>query len=139
MNHWRVPPDEIDYIWPSVKDLIEAALDRSGLFGINDAYCHVVNGTWQLWVVHEKRNDQWSGAQIECVVLTEIIDYPKDKVLRVTMATGSDRTKWVDRIEVIEGWAKSLGCERIQVLGRPGWERVLKDYRKTHVMLEKQL
>ncbi len=133
MNHWRVPPDEIDYIWPSVNGLIETALDRSGLFGINDAYCHVANGTWQLWVVHSERGN------IECVVLTEIIEFPKEKVLRVTMATGSDRTKWVDRIEVIEGWAKSLDCNRVQISGRPGWERVMTDYQKTHVLLEKEI
>lgn len=132
MNHWRVPPEQLDYIWPSVSGLIEAALVRAGLFNIEDAHSYIADGTWQLWVAYE-------GQDVTCAALTEIFEFPKEKVLRVTMATGLGRDGWVGRVEMMEGWARSLGCGRVQVLGRPGWEKVLKDYRKTHVMLEKKL
>jgi hypothetical protein len=40
---------------------------------------------------------------------------------------------------VIEAWARSIGCDTMLIMGRPGWQRALEGYRRTAVVLEKKL
>ena len=42
-------------------------------------------------------------------------------------------------IKNIETWAKLPNCAAMVMRGRPGWERVLKDYEKTKIILQKKL
>lgn len=81
----------------------------------------------QLWVVKGK-----------AAVLTTVRP-DKLKTCVVTHAAGRDMRGWVHLWEYLENWAREIGCERIEAVARPGWERVLKDMRKTHVILEKRL
>lgn len=39
----------------------------------------------------------------------------------------------------IEAWARNLGCFALEIHGRRGWERMLKGFTKTAVILEKPL
>jgi hypothetical protein len=41
--------------------------------------------------------------------------------------------------EHIESWARTMGCYAIEIVGREGWQRVLPDYKRTAVVLEKPL
>jgi hypothetical protein len=55
--------------------------------------------------------------------------------------TGRQRLKWQHLISEIEDFAKENGCKMMELIARPGWQRVLKifDYKRTHVVLEKQI
>lgn len=39
----------------------------------------------------------------------------------------------------INAWAKSIGCESSQIQSRPGWGRVMKDYKLYQTCLRKAL
>lgn len=93
---------------------IEAALERSGgthLF--EDIVEAVAEGRMQLW-----------PAPDACAV-TEIIVFPRKKVLHVFLAGGKMETI-VDMNDSAVEWAKSLGCEGMSIAGRKGWVKVLK-------------
>ena len=126
---WRVPPEQLDDTWPLVKDDIEAA--SGSRFAPSDIKKFLHSGDMQLWVVGKDN--------IEAVVLTEVHQFPRMKTVRLIMTVGRDRTRWVHHLREIEDWARQQGCAVIEALARPGWEKVLRDYRKTHVMLEKEL
>jgi hypothetical protein len=54
---------------------------------------------------------------------------------------GKDRQDWQHYISIIEQFAKNNKCDKMELIARPGWERVLKqfNYTKSHVVLDKYL
>ena len=89
----------------------------------------------QLWVACDEK-----GAHIEGVCVTEIVRYSSGrKAASVVICTGRERENWVSHIEAIEAWAKEAGCDMIEMWARPGWEKDLPSYKRTHVLLEKRL
>ncbi len=88
------------------KPHIEAALNYSGgTHDIIDIYQGLHNGTMQLW-----------PAEKSCLV-TEIIKYPKKKVLNVFLG-GGDLTEILSMHEDVISWAKQQGCTALNMTGR---------------------
>ena len=93
---------------------IQAALDRSGgTHFFEDIVQAVMEGKMQFW-----------PAPDACAI-TEIIVFPRKKVLHVFLAGGKLETI-VDMNESAVAWAKSLGCDGMSIAGRKGWIKVLK-------------
>lgn len=97
------------------RDWVEAALSYSG--DTHD-FVHIFDG------VVEGRFQFWSND--ECCVVTEIVDYPKKRVLHIFLAGGK-----LEAIRALEEkavkWAKQLGCSAFTLTGRKGWEKALKN------------
>jgi len=95
---------------------VEAALEYSGgTHNFDDVAEMVGDHRLQLWPASNS------------VVLTEIIVYPRLKNLHYFLAGGN-----LDELKKmrphIEAWGKSVGCTRVTLAGRKGWERTfLKD------------
>jgi hypothetical protein len=95
---------------------VEAALEYSGgTHGIEDIAEGLKTGRFQLWPGDNS------------VIVTEIIVYPRLKNLHFFLAGGD-----LDELRVmqplVESWGKSMGCTRVSLAGRKGWERTfLKD------------
>ncbi len=64
----------------------------------------------------------WPGPA--SVVITEVVAFPRKKVLNIFLAGGVMREIW-ELMPIIEAWAKAQGCVSAQVIGRKGWGRVL--------------
>jgi hypothetical protein len=39
----------------------------------------------------------------------------------------------------IEEWAKKEGCSKVTLQGRPGWAKLLQNYRRSQVVMELKL
>lgn len=73
----------------------------------------VVGGEAQLWV----------GARAAMVTLLE--EEPRERRLLIWLA-GGDLGELVNVLRpAAERWARGLGCRRVLIVGRPGWERAL--------------
>ena len=81
----------------------------------------------------------WDGKSIEAAATTHLVKVNNHKLLILTACAGHHRERWLPLFERIESYAKSEGCKSIRIYGRKGWERVLKNYRVEHVILERQL
>jgi hypothetical protein len=88
---------------------------------------------WMLWDKEEK-NTQYYG-----VVVTEILQRPLKKCLNIRIMTGHHRDKWQHLIKNIEKFAWDNKCDSMELIARPGWQKVLSryGYNRTHVLLEK--
>ena len=55
--------------------------------------------------------------------------------------TGKQRNKWQHLVKVIEDFAKENKCQMLELIARPGWQKVMNNfgYKRTHVVLEKQI
>ena len=92
---------------------IEAALEYTGgTHDIIDIYEGLYKGTMQLW-----------PAKDSCLV-TEIIKYPKKKVLNIFLG-GGDLTEILSMHDDVISWAKQQGCTALNMTGRFGWKKPL--------------
>ena len=113
--------------WAAAKPLLEEALEHQDTHSIIDVYRALEEGDAQLWC-----------ADKSCIV-TEILEHPHKRVARIWLAAGN-RFELVSRmLPDIENWARDLGCDSVEVVGRKGWKRVLPDYTQPHTILEKSL
>ena len=130
-------PEEIDKIWPLVKDKVQAAFDRNHNFRDHtDVKKNCKNGVEQLWVIADKKDN------VHGVCITQIMQQPNYNVGLVRIATGHDLPLWVDKINEFENWASNkFGCKKIEIYGRPGWKKMLTPlgYEFSHVQMDKFL
>ena len=86
----------------------------------------------QLWI-------SWVD-KVESAVLTQIIDYPQFKVCRWFLAGGKNADAWLDDLtRQVETWAIANNVKRIELVGRKGWIKKLKDYEAKHIVMIKEL
>ena len=86
------------------------------------------------------RNDQaqfWPAEN--SAMVTEIVGYPNGSHCRIWLAGGNyEEVRALERDRVIP-WAQQKGCRRIEMVGRKGWARRLKDYREVATVLVKEI
>jgi len=118
-------------MWPHVRDLIRAAVERTGLSSFADIEADVLTGNQLVWIA-------WDGKEILAAATTQLTK-PLSKVCTLTACSGYDREQWLPLFAQIEQYAANEGCTKMRIYGRKGWERVLDGYRVEHVILEKGL
>ncbi|KVU10659.1 hypothetical protein WK62_05185 [Burkholderia ubonensis] len=130
---YGIPAASIPEVWGEVCPWIAAACRTSrGKFDENDILRGLLDRDDQLWI--------WKTPTAFAVGVTRLVHYPKQMVCTVRIVTGRNRREWEQQcVEQIEAWAKAQGCHAMELQARPGWEKVLAGYDKTHVYLEKQL
>lgn len=127
-----VDPKDVHKIWwPQARLLIKAAIEQTDLSDFADIERDVLSGDQLLWLAISNH--------IEAAATTHLIKTRGKPVLVITACSGTQRERWVSLRHRIENYAKAEGCSRVRIFGRRGWERVLKDYRVEHVILEKAL
>lgn len=109
---------------------IEAALEYSqGTHTADDVLEQISTGELQLWPGQNS------------VVVTQIITFPRKKVLHIFLAGGNQKElKEMDPYVV--QWAKDQGCTALTFTGRLGWSRSeMRDigFKQTHVMMSKEI
>ena len=92
---------------------IEAALEYSGdTHSFDDVAEALASGKMQLW-----------PAPKGCIV-TEIVVYPRKKVLNVFLGAG-ELDQLMDMHKDVIAWSKAQGCEAVTITGRYGWKKPL--------------
>jgi hypothetical protein len=95
---------------------------------------HSIEDVYQACAVGEA---QLHPLEKSCII-TEVVDYPSLTVCRIWLA-GGDLDELVEAEKSIAVWAKAQGCDAMEINGRKGWQRQLKDYTATSVVLTKDL
>ena len=141
MNLVRIPTSYTDKVWNLVKKDIAEALSFSGNQTDADfVYESIKSEKMQLWVLWNKEQptptEKYYG-----VVVTEIIQRKLKKSCHIFIMTGRNRQKWTPLIKVLEDFAVEQKCDQMELFARPGWQKVLQNfkYKRTHIVLEKQL
>jgi hypothetical protein len=131
-----VSPEQVETLWPFVGDRAESAVKRASLMDETFVKNHLLSAAWQLWLVCVPGEIP----DIRALAITTMDELPRGRVCTLMVCTGEDMGLWLHHLAEIETWARDVWrCRRITAWARPGWERVLKDYRKTHVILDKEL
>lgn len=114
----------------SVAHLLQPAVERGygDLMVLEDFKERVMMGDMQLWI-----GEGYAG-------VTEVVDYPRSRVVLVHLVGGELESLLRDHGELVK-FAKLVEAAGIEINGRKGWTRVLKDrgYQEAAVRLFKEV
>jgi len=132
MNVACVDPAEVHRIWPLASDLIRRAMTRMKLSEFALVERDVLAGKALLWLGVADRN-----VVAAAVTQLELVD--GEKYCTIVAYGGEGFDDWGDAIERLETFGKAEGCKAMRIYGREGWARVLPQYRRHAVILQKEL
>ena len=127
-----IAPASLGTVWADALPWVETAMDRGGRFEPEDIRSRVENSQMQLWIARD-------AGGVSAVCVTEILEYPRCRVFSIVILTGRERENWIDQMDALKAQGRQWGCNRIEAWARPGWKRVLTDWRHTHSLLEADL
>jgi len=137
----HIPITKVDEVWSLVKDNIQEALTYSGnQTDVDFVYQTVKAKNFQLWIIWDVSKktvqEQYNG-----VVVTEIIQRKLKRSCHIYIMTGKNRQQWQHLIKKIEAFAENHECDNMELIARPGWQKILQNYKykRTHIVLEKTL
>lgn len=111
--------------WARCSKYIEDALEYAGgSHTIQDVMLAVSEGKAQFFPLDKS------------AIVTEIVDYPQKAMCRIWLA-GGDLDELVEAEVALSAWAKTQGCDGMEIIGRRGWSRKLESYRESAVVLMK--
>ena len=115
-----IRPEQIDAVWSAAAPLIRLAQKRIARnIGMADIYEDLTHGNMCLWLVRQEDT-------LKAVILTEIAQHPRRRVLRILMIGGSGMSGWLQQgIDAMAKAAKLAGCSAIEADGRLGWSRIV--------------
>src|SRR6185437_4376503 len=88
----------------------------------------VAAGLQVLWLAH-------NATSIEAAAVTQLTEEAGRKVCTIVACGGDGRERWLSLIAGLEHYAKAEGCTATRIIGRRGWERVLRAYRVKSVTM----
>ena len=112
---------EIEAWWPLVEEYLNAAMKYSlGEYNIADIKKSCISKNMQLWV---KLGKETKGAFV-----TKIAKYPQKNLLIVILLGGDEFQEWRDEADaLLNAFGKQNNCEYVELFGRKGWGKMLKD------------
>ena len=118
---------QVPEVWGEVGKHVRAALEHgNGEYLEIDIFDALVGQKMQLW------------RDGDTIAVTTIIRYPRKTTCLIVLSGGSIEN--VRRsLPLLEQWAKAQGCHAMDVAGRKGWLRELKNNSQNQVRLWKEL
>lgn len=117
-----VPVEYIHEVWPKIRGYIANATKYTfGRYEPEDVLDLLFFQDHQLWVALD-------GEDVIGCIITNVIQYPRKRVLSCPFVTGEDFKRWkYPMLRLLGKWATDNGCEALESSARIGWERVFKD------------
>ena len=92
----------------------------------------LANGDAQLWIV-------WNGETINAALTTELHRINGKMRCFISALGGQGHERWLHLISGVEAFARAERCDSVVFMGRPGWQRLLKNYRTRGIIMELEL
>ena len=131
MNITCVSPDKVADYWPRFSGLIKPALEDT-LTDFSCVACDVLAGRNLLWFA-------WVGSEVYAAAVTSLAVANGKKFMTIVACGGREMESWKPLIATLEKHARDEGCQSVAIFGRPGWERIYPQFKRTGVILEKEL
>ncbi len=94
------------------RPFLEEALALAGTHDISDVVQGIADGIFHFWPGEK------------CAAVTQIYQYPRARYLHIFIA-GGDLQELLGMVPLFKSWARHLGCTKLTLCGRPGWEKAL--------------
>lgn len=127
----RLMPEEWGVQWPNISESLDLIPQYWADYWTKEYinYC-VVEGAWQAWGFGTE------PLQLNAIVLTHVVDFPANRFLQIPLAFGNHLEECLPLIEAtLERFAIEAECDICEIVGRFGWERKLKRFKRRGVVL----
>lgn len=123
-----IPTENLEDLWSLAKPYLKQAIKRSeGRYSLQEIKYGCQLGEYVLWVV---RNGK-------AAVVLEVSDYTHGKQCEIIMIGGEYMDTWIAELEEIESWCSRIGCNRMILTGRMGWQKILPEYKVKAITMVK--
>lgn len=116
-------PHQFDHYWASIEGMMDRVPHTWQDITKSEVIARVHGDSLQVWGVNDDE-------AIVMVLFTQIAVYSTGRVLQVIWGAGQGSIFEIagDAVDASFEWfAKTRECHRIDVIGRGGWEKVLRD------------
>jgi hypothetical protein len=116
----QIPSAMARDVWGQALPLLATSIDMAaGRYLPEDVLQFCEAGNLQLWLIAIDN-------KIVAAAVTEIVIYPRKKVVRVAFAGGSMAKQWAHALdEKLEAFGRHWGCTATEAAARRGWNRLL--------------
>lgn len=132
----RLVGDGLVHHWPAIAGEMEKVAEVWNTWWTVEALQDAAfSGRMQVWTAGD-------ATAFHIVVFTQILYYPANTVLQLVLALGNSLDEAMPVLNAtLEKFAAMNGCGVAEIIGRPGWERKLREvgFRKKAVVLTKRL
>lgn len=128
-----VPPSDVAALWAGVAEMIDAGFMANDVPVPSDLKEQLAAGTRLLWLALDDKHD------IVAAMMTQLFQMRSGLACKMMECGGERLHEWKHLRAGIEEYAKREGCDRVLLEGRPGWSRVLDDYKVLSVVMEKRI
>ena len=135
LDYKIIEKHEIPDIWNNVKDIISQGLvSANDLLNDEDVLNYLNQGLYTLWIATEPDSDS-----VVAAMTIQYAYFPKYKMCRIVTIAGQRMNEWIGDMYMLENWAKTQGCDYIDMYARRGWKKMLKEYKEDCILLRKKL
>ena len=113
--------------WDKVRGLLEVSAKRGGDVTIEQIENALENEQAQLWATED---GNFTG-------LTQLVNVNDGKQCFIWQMAGEG--DWLPYLDEIQDYARENGCSSIEGNMRPGFERILTDWKKVAVVLRRDI
>lgn len=107
--------------WPAAKEYLKEAIRLNGALDADDVLELIKQQHMQLWGIHD--------GDLKAVMVTEVVNYPKRKHIRVVLIGGHQMHKWASIVvEALDRFRIEQGAQAIEGGGRRGWVKSLEKF-----------
>ena len=129
INLVGIPKENVEASWSRVEQSVTEALIRSGGYANSNHFKEwCIDSKCQLWILWDAE-EPIAEKKYYGVVITEVIQRPLQKCFYIRIMTGHHREKWQHLVKHLEKFALDNNCDKMELIARPGWERVLRNFR----------
>ena len=134
MKTHLISAEDVPYIWDDVGPMLARIQEHSeGELETDDFLEQLMMGGMQLWISTEDK-------EIVMSAVTQIIQYPQKKILRVIAIAGENFKEVHDNcINMVEAFAIKHECSALELWGRKGWKKMLPDWNSKYIVFTKDL
>lgn len=131
-----VPTENLPLVWPSFQVMLEETPELWMTYNTADSILEsLLMGHLQLWSLLDQER------RIKMVVLTRVGEHATGRTLHILWGKGTDIRRILPCVQGLEALARKIECTRLEIMGRDGWLRLLKEYgyEKSYIVIAKDL
>lgn len=128
-----VPSSQVAEVWPLVQPVLQPAIERcKGRETAETMLAALRAQDMQLWVATD------DSGKIRSAGTTTVYATGTRKIAAISFGAGA-MEDLTSTLPTIEAWAKHNGCDSVEIVGRPGWRRIFKQYAVAYEVIERKI
>jgi len=131
-----VPSMVVREIWKHVSPLIECSLSKGlGEMMAEDVMAALLTADMQLWLVTK-------GSRQIGAVVTEIVIFPRRKMLNIVALGGEEASCWLDAVEeALATWAAEMECSGLLASARYGFAKIGRErgWKRAYTVMHREI